>query len=345
MEIRNSSRQSRDLTNDLARLLTIRRSGNVYQEKVDKLVSVIELSDAGGGMNAEFRKLAGDLPTESFETGDGVRIHYVDAGRGHPVVMLTGFSQSAAEFGKQIDDLSSDYRVIAMDYRGHGASEKPDHGYRVSRLATDLRELLVHLDLQDATLLGHSLGCTVIWSYWDTYGRDRIDRLVLVDQAAVTTADLVPPDRVTELGGIFTFESVLGLTAAMREGAPEATARLLVDMMHTPEMSDDDVEWLVEQNQLLPRQHAATLTLDHCGNDWRDVLPRITVPTLVIGGAVSIFDARVPQWVAAQIPGAQCRVFSAEERGSHLMFWENDKLFNAVVREFLESTSSGPARS
>ena len=126
--------------------------------------------------------------TASVLTNDGVRIHYLEAGEGDPVVLLPGFSQSALEFDKQITDLSRDYRVIAMDHRGHGRSDKPAYGYRVSRLAADLRDLLDDLQLSEVVLLGHSLGCSVIWSYWDLFGGDRISRLILVDQPAVVAA-------------------------------------------------------------------------------------------------------------------------------------------------------------
>ncbi|WP_433125551.1 alpha/beta fold hydrolase [Micromonospora sp. CA-240977] len=273
--------------------------------------------------------------TGSILTNDGVGIHYVEAGRGETLVLVPGFSQTAAEFGEQITDLSRDHRVIALDLRGHGESDKPDHGYRVSRLAADLRDLLLALDLDEVTLLGHSLGCTVIWCYWDLFGSDRISRLVLVDQAAVTATDLVDAQQVTELGAIFSAEFAYGVAEKLR-GPHAATAwREVVSMMHTPQLKAGDVEWIVEQNLRLPRQHAATLHLDHYGNDWRDVLPRITVPTLVIGGEESFFDAKVALYVASRVPGSQVRVFSSAERGSHLMFWENPSLFNAVVREFI----------
>ena len=282
------------------------------------------------------------ITTNSIETNDGVRIHYVDAGRGEPLLLLPGFSQSAAEFSKQVDDLRRDYRVIAVDHRGHGRSEKPNHGYRVSRLAADLRDLIQALDLQNVTILGHSLGCAVIWCYWDLFGGERISRLVLVDQAAVTSAELVPPDEATELGAIFSADMAFGIAAELRGTEAIATSKAIVETIHTPALSTEDLAWIVDQNLLLPRQYAVTLHLDHYGNDLRDVLPRISVPTLVIGGAASIFDPRVAQWVAAQIPDAQCRIFSEAEGGSHLMFWENPQLFNAVVREFLRSV---PLRS
>ena len=68
-------------------------------------------------------------------TNDGVRLHYVERGSGAPLVMIPGWSQTAAQFEHQTAGLSARRRVIAMDMRGHGESEKPEHGYKIQRLA------------------------------------------------------------------------------------------------------------------------------------------------------------------------------------------------------------------
>jgi pimeloyl-ACP methyl ester carboxylesterase len=105
--------------------------------------------------------------------------------------------------------------------------------------------------------------------------------------------------------------------------------------MFTSNVPAEDISWTIEANHALPRRSAGTLLVDHAYQDWRDVLPRINVPTLVIGGEVSIFPAAGVEWVAQQIPGATVRIFSADEGGSHFMFWENPELFNDTVRDFL----------
>ncbi|MFC9098131.1 alpha/beta fold hydrolase [Streptomyces sp. NPDC057072] len=276
----------------------------------------------------------------SLRTNDGIRLHCVDAGRGRPLVMLPGFSQTVAQFRRQVEDLSGDFRVIALDHRGHGRSDKPAHGYRVSRLAADLRDLILALDLHDVALLGHSMGCAVAWCYWDLYYGDRVGALILVDQPAVIAADLVAPEDARAVGAVFDAETAFGIAASLRGEDAVATSRAIVERMHTPAMSPQDVAWITAQNMLLPREYAAALLLDHYGNDWRDVLPRLDVPTLVIGGEASLFPPESAAWVASRIPGAQVRIFSTDERGSHLMFWENPDLFDSVVRAFLTGRMS-----
>src|ERR1700754_90758 len=107
---------------------------------------------------------------EIFRTSDGVGLHYVERGTGSPLLLVHGWSQTAEQFSHQLNALAPTYRVIAYDHRGHGLSDRPEYGYRVHRLAADLRELLLGRDLQDVTVLGHSMGCAVIWAYLDLFG-------------------------------------------------------------------------------------------------------------------------------------------------------------------------------
>src|SRR5262245_13786081 len=108
-----------------------------------------------------------DIREGTFVANDGARIHFMEAGSGKPLVMIPGWSQTAAQFKHQLQGLSDRYRVIALDMRGHGESDKPDHGYRIHRLSKDVQEFLAANDLTGVTLAGHSMGCSVIWGYWE----------------------------------------------------------------------------------------------------------------------------------------------------------------------------------
>jgi non-heme chloroperoxidase len=103
----------------------------------------------------------------TFRTNDGVELFYEDVGSGKPLVLVHGWAQSHRSFRHQVEHFAKFMRVINLDLRGHGDSEKPKFGYRISRLAKDLDELLTSLNLTDITLLGWSMGCSVIWSYLD----------------------------------------------------------------------------------------------------------------------------------------------------------------------------------
>ena len=105
------------------------------------------------------------IASKYFRTNDGVRLHYLEAGGGKPLVLVHGFSQTAEQFKFQIEGLADRYRVITLDLRGHGESEKPNFGLKMHRLAEDLREALIAAKANDVTLLGHSMGRSVICAY------------------------------------------------------------------------------------------------------------------------------------------------------------------------------------
>ena len=104
----------------------------------------------------------GEASTQSFTAGDGVEIHYLVEGRGDPVVLLHGITGTAASnWGGAgiIGRLAEEFQVIAVDQRGHGKSGKPhDPASYGERMALDVVDLLDHLRLQQAHVVGYSMG-------------------------------------------------------------------------------------------------------------------------------------------------------------------------------------------
>ncbi|WP_240137475.1 alpha/beta fold hydrolase [Streptomyces sp. MUM 178J] len=268
---------------------------------------------------------------------DGVRLHYLEAGSGPDMLLVPGWSQTAAQWRHQIDDFARTHHVIAIDHRGHGGSDRPDHGYRVARLSTDLHQLIHLLDLTEVVWVAHSMGCALAWSYWDLFGGDRLARLVLFDEPAVLVRQPYWPDGLAEhLGALYGLGQVADVVAGLRD--PLSDAEILsaefLNAMWTPAADEGDRQWVLAQNLLLPREYAGRLLLDNVMQDWRDVLPRITVPTLVIGGNDSVIPSAAARSVALAIPGAVVRIL--RERASHFAFWENPVAFNREVRAFLD---------
>jgi pimeloyl-ACP methyl ester carboxylesterase len=98
---------------------------------------------------------------DKFFDSKGVKIRYVDAGRGEPVVLIHGFSSTLdANWGatKVIDALAKDFRVVALDCRGHGKSDKPHAaGYGIEMIE-DVARLMDHLGIAKAHIVGYSMG-------------------------------------------------------------------------------------------------------------------------------------------------------------------------------------------
>ena len=269
-------------------------------------------------------------------TNDGVRLHFIEQGSGAPLVMIPGWSQTAAQFEDQMAGLAARRRVIAVDMRGHGESDKPEHGYRIQRLAMDLRNAIEALGLERVSLLGHSMGCSVIWCYLDLFGPAGLERLVLVDQMpCITARPGWSEQEKQEAGAIFDGTSLYETIDKLAGSEGKQTTGGLIGSMFTRTFSPERAKWVIERNLRMPRRHAASLLLNHAMQDWRDLIPRIALPTLIVGGRASLIDWRSQQWIHRQIAGSRLEIFEEAEGGSHFMFMENPERFNRLVDEFL----------
>ncbi|KDN82263.1 hydrolase [Kitasatospora cheerisanensis KCTC 2395] len=270
-------------------------------------------------------------------TDDGVRLTYRDSGGdGVPLVMLHGWGQTAAMFRHQVEALAPGRRVVTVDFRGHGRSEKPRHGYRIARLARDVLELADHLGLESFDALGWSMGASVWWSFVDQYGTGRLRRLVLVDQpAAVAAVPWTTGAEQRQCGAIFDVAGLLELGAALAGPDGERVREDFVRSMFGGDPDPGVLAFVLDEIRATPAYAGVPLLFDHCAQDWRDVLDRIDVPTLVIGCEGSHVDPDSQRFVAERIPGARLHVFPADVARSHFPFLENPGAFNAVVEKFL----------
>ena len=270
---------------------------------------------------------------------NGLTLQALEAGTGQPLIMIPGWSQSAAEFGRNIDELAKGRRVIALDMRGHGESPKPPGGYRIQRLAQDLAEVIAALGVTSVDLLGHSMGSSIIWSYLDLHGPAKLRKLVIVDQAPMATA--MPGWSAEERGRygcLFPDVAALaGFVETVRSTSAVDGTMGILRAMFTAAMPEADLRWIATENLKMPRGAAADLLFDHCLNDWRDIIAATRLPSLVVGGAKSIFSAASQEWIAAVNPNAKAVIYPDNEGGGHFMFFENAKRFNRDVAAFLEA--------
>ena len=276
----------------------------------------------------------------SIELDSGIKLSSIEGGSGQPLIMIPGWSQTAAEWQQNAEKFTEHRRVIALDMRGHGESDKPKNGYRVYRLAKDLREVMDKLAIKSADLMGHSMGCAVIWAYLDLFGSSRVERLILVDQAPCMFPHAEWSDEERSRYGCFyktandVDEFAGNVLAADDE---ESTAELLTGLF-SPGFSIQLLRKIAKENLKLPRAQVAQLLRDTAFGDWRDVIERIQLPTLVVGGENSIFSSASQKWIASVIPRAELEVVPTSEGGSHFMFIENPSRFNSRVLSFLRNS-------
>jgi non-heme chloroperoxidase len=125
----------------------------------------------------------------TFTTKDGISIYYKDWGSGPVITFSHGWPLSADAWDAQMLFLGQrGYRVIAHDRRGHGRSRQTWHGNNMDQYADDLAELIEHLDIKDATMVGHSTGGGEVVRYIARHGQKRVAKVVLISA--------VPPLRL-----------------------------------------------------------------------------------------------------------------------------------------------------
>jgi pimeloyl-ACP methyl ester carboxylesterase len=119
-------------------------------------------------------------PQSNFADIDGVRLHYLSAGKGDPVVLLHGFAETSHMWLPLISELADRFTVIAPDLRGFGQSAAPDDGYTKKAMAQDIHALVQSLGYNRIRLVGHDIGLMVAYAYAAQYPA-AVDRLVLME--------------------------------------------------------------------------------------------------------------------------------------------------------------------
>jgi non-heme chloroperoxidase len=278
---------------------------------------------------------------KTFETADGARLAYVDEGAGDVLLLLPGWSQSAAMFRHQVEAFSKTHRVLALDFRGHGASPKAAHGYRIHRFAADVAELMAREGVERATILGWSLGASVLWAYIDLFGTARIDRLVFLDEPAsvMRQADM-DDEAAADAGALFDAATMVAIAGQIAGPEGHAARGAFLDSMITKGIPADLKAFLLAENLRVDPADVASLFVNHCSIDWRDVFARVDRPTLVVSGRVSHVSVRSQAWIHDQVPASEFVVFEEAEGGAHFPFLESPATFNAVLARFLGAQAS-----
>jgi pimeloyl-ACP methyl ester carboxylesterase len=126
---------------------------------------------AGTGVAAADTNREADLPgfRHNYAQVNGVRLHYVTGGRGEPLVLLPGWPQTWWEYHQIMPALATRFRVIAIDLRGMGGSDKPAGGYDKKTMAADIHALVEHLGYEKVGLAGHDIGSQVAFSFAANY--------------------------------------------------------------------------------------------------------------------------------------------------------------------------------
>ncbi|MFD2614077.1 alpha/beta fold hydrolase [Paenibacillus gansuensis] len=126
--------------------------------------------------------LVKELP--GFQNGyrkvNGIKIHYVEGGKGEPLFLLPGWPQTWYAFHKIMPALAEKYHVYSIDYRGMGSSGKPETGYDKKTMASDIYALAKELGYEKVNIAGHDIGATVAYAFAANYPQ-ATKKLALLD--------------------------------------------------------------------------------------------------------------------------------------------------------------------
>jgi pimeloyl-ACP methyl ester carboxylesterase len=275
---------------------------------------------------------SGNETASTSEDDHNLKVHD-SGGDGRPVVLIHGWPLSGLSWSEQTSALKeAGYRVLAYDRRGFGESD-PGDKYDYDSLADDLDNVLTELDLSDVTLVGFSMGGGEIARYASRHGEDRLHSVVF--------AAAIPPFLLNSDDNP---DGPLSEDAAgeMREGLEDDRDTFFENFMTTFFSVDEDLKVSDEQRdkalELCKKsdQEAALGCMDAFSRtDFRDDLPKITVPTLVIHGDS---DVIVPFEGSGQrthhaIEGSELVVIEGAPHGFNV---SHASEFNEALLEFLE---------
>lgn len=270
---------------------------------------------------------------------NGQVLAYLDIGTrdAPPLVLIHGYTDSARDWAPIAPELASEFRLIIVDLRGHGASAKPECCYTRFDFAYDIKLLLDELQIDAAYVAGHSLGSIVAQTFAELWP-DATRKLILVSSTGLSFS---------------TAGQDCSFTTSDR-----SRADWMAGLVELKDPIDPDSEFMRDWWQISisvnpeffsrrQRYDAAAIPADVWRAiatqslvcvDLRSMLPRIEAPTLLIWGAKdALFDSAGKNALINGIANVEVRTF--EEYG-HDLIWEDPQAVADVMITFLESPSS-----
>lgn len=257
-------------------------------------------------------------------TVNGIALAYSDTGSGLPIVFLHAFPLNRTMWTAQEQALSSRFRVVTVDLRGHGESDAPLWRYTLDQSADDVRALLDHLSVRQAVLVGLSMGGYILFAFYRKFA-DRVRGLVLADTRA--QADTAEGK-----------DSRFQMAQVAYKNGPTAIADLMIPKLLSPGSISSNPELvrtvraMIEGNQI--SGIAGDLMAMAERPDSIPLLKQIACPTHILVGEL---DQATPpsdaELMAERIPGARLSIIPG---AAHLANLEQPDRFTQIVRLFAD---------
>ena len=264
-----------------------------------------------------------------LDSHDRGTIYIVETGEGPPIVLSHGVTLSVRTWFHQLELLpKAGFRAIAYDHRGHGESVLGEAGHSLENLAEDVKTVVTGLDLRDAILVGHSMGGVAVQAFVLRYpelARERVRGIVLLSTLAHTPFGSRSTQMKNRIEKIF---------KRVPDSAPLWKSKnlglVLARLGFGTDPHPSHVELVRQMMLACPAETRRDAPRVLVGLDLLDDLPKVEIPTLVIGGTA---DALTPpayaRQIAKAIPGARLEL--VPDAGHMLMLERADVLEELIV--------------
>jgi len=268
------------------------------------------------------------------ENSADIELYYEDHGSGQPVVLIHGYPLDSTSWEKQTAVLlEAGKRVITYDRRGFGKSDKPTSGHDYDTYAADLSALVSALDLQDAVLVGFSMGTGEVVRYLSRYGSHRVAKAVFI--GALQPFLLKTEDNPS---GAMSQDDVDGFLDTIKADRYAFFTGFLQNFYRTDEnlgtrISEEALRnsWQMATN-ISP--YASVWSVATWYTDWRADIDKVDVPTLIMHGTG---DVNVPIDITSRVLAKMLpsTTYIEIEDAPHGMLWTHGEEINKALLDFL----------
>jgi 3-oxoadipate enol-lactonase len=254
---------------------------------------------------------------------DGCSLHYEEYGQGKPLLLLHGLGSSCRDWEYQIPVFATHYRVIVMDMRGHGRSDRPRERYSIPGFAGDVEALIEHLNLGPVHVVGLSMGGMIGFQL-------AVDQPHLLESLCIVNS--APQVKIQSADDAWQYAKrwILARLLSM-ETLGKAIGRNLF-----PKPEQDELRRKIASRWAENDKRAYLASFDAIvGWGVQHKLSRITCPTLIISADRDYTPVSLKEAYVKLIPNAQLVVINDSRHATPL---DQPQVFNQAVLEFIQMT-------
>jgi pimeloyl-ACP methyl ester carboxylesterase len=260
---------------------------------------------------------------------NGVHLAYIDMGdpKGPPVILIHGYTDNARDWVPLIPDLSRRYRLIVVDIRGHGRSDKPECCYARIDFAYDIKLLLDGLHIARADVVGHSLGSMITQVLAEEWP-DRVRKVVLISSTGGPRPGSPPHQPAFDFAA-----QIRKLKEPIEPDSP-----FMIAWWDSPKPVDPDFirRERIDSARIPLAVWLAVLDQGVNFSDLQRNLPKLQAPALLIWGSDDpIMEEEGRQTLREGLPSATVKVFAGL---GHNPFWEDPQGVADVINPFLDGS-------